>query len=45
MGNLQKPVGQGGFPVVDMGNNAEIPDIFLFSHLFFVSKVSICNKL
>ena len=27
-GDLQHPVGQGGLAVVDMGDNAEVPNVF-----------------
>src|SRR5580700_10721983 len=33
MGNLQKTVGKGGFSVINMGNDAKIPDILHYVFL------------
>jgi hypothetical protein len=30
---LQQPVGQGGFPMVDMGDDGKIPDVLCFHEM------------
>ena len=43
-GEFQQTVGQGGFPVVDMGDDAEIADIShsLQRYIFFCSYIFVC---
>ena len=38
LGQFDKAVGQGGFPVVDMGDNAEISDVIVLRHREFLLK-------
>jgi hypothetical protein len=36
MGMLQQPVGQGAFSVIDMGYDAEVPDLLHEGYSFWV---------
>jgi hypothetical protein len=42
-GELQQTVGEGTFAVVNMGNNAEVPYIFLITHSNCLKTFKICG--